>query len=69
MSKLQGNYTLLLKTTLIALPSLVDILKPFKSEIISGIRNVCTKKIKIYSKNIYYCNCSRHYHVLDTQKC
>ncbi|XP_025409358.1 mutS protein homolog 4-like [Sipha flava] len=38
MSKLQGNYTLLLKTTLIALPSLVDILKPFKSEFISDIR-------------------------------
>ncbi|XP_050066677.1 mutS protein homolog 4-like [Aphis gossypii] len=37
-SKLQGNYTLLLKTTLEALPALVDILEPFKSEYISSIR-------------------------------
>jgi len=40
-SKLQGNYTLLLKTTLEALPALVDILESFKSEYISSIRKVC----------------------------
>ncbi|XP_026815539.1 mutS protein homolog 4-like [Rhopalosiphum maidis] len=38
LSKLQGNYTLLLKTILEALPALVDILEPFKSEYISSIR-------------------------------
>lgn len=47
MSKLQGNYTLLLKTTLESLPILVDILEPFKSKYISDIRKVC----------VYNCSC------------
>jgi len=41
MFKLQANYTLLLKTTLEALPVLVDVLKSFKSEYICDILKVC----------------------------
>ncbi|XP_050546917.1 mutS protein homolog 4-like [Daktulosphaira vitifoliae] len=44
MSKLQGNYTLLLKSALDALPTLVNMLKPFQSEILLEIHKVLSNK-------------------------
>lgn len=53
MSKLQGNYTLLLKTTLEALPVLVDVLEPFKTKYLCDIRKV-RYYFYILIKNILY---------------
>lgn len=54
ISKLQGNYTLLLKTTLESLPALVDILKPFRSDYISIICKVRSCLCYIITTNKLY---------------